>query len=127
MTASGKTATAFAIGAVALIAAWAGFALRQSNDISSAPVHKLFALVLPDPAGNSQAVAQWRGKVLVINFWATWCEPCREEIPGLQRLREKYASKNVEVVGIAVDSASKVREYANENRLPASCGWPGEH
>ncbi|MCX7151162.1 MAG: TlpA disulfide reductase family protein, partial [Proteobacteria bacterium] len=47
----------------------------------------------------------------------TWCEPCREEIPGLQRLREKYVGKNVEVVGIAVDSVTKVRDYATQFKI----------
>jgi thiol-disulfide isomerase/thioredoxin len=116
MTATAKTASALAVVAVALAAAWGGYALRQSAE-PVPQVRKLFALSLPDPAGVSQPISQWRGKVLVVNFWATWCEPCREEIPGLQRIREKYVGKNIEVVGIAVDSASKVREYAKSMQI----------
>ena len=106
--------------AVAAAGAWGGYALQQSSRgeaSQSAAVGQLFALSLPDPEGSTQALTQWRGKILVVNFWATWCEPCREEIPGLQRLREKYASKNVEIVGIAVDSASKVRDYAKQIKI----------
>jgi thiol-disulfide isomerase/thioredoxin len=113
-----KTVSAIAIVAVAIAAVWGGIALRQSGrSEANASVRKLFALNLPDPAGRSQRLSQWQGKILVINFWATWCEPCREEIPGLQRIRDKYVAKNVEVVGIAVDSADKVREYAKSMKV----------
>lgn len=66
----------------------------------------------PDLAGNPRRLTEWRGKVLVCNFWATWCAPCREEIPLLMAAREKYASSGVEVVGIALDNAAKVREFS---------------
>jgi thiol-disulfide isomerase/thioredoxin len=62
-------------------------------------------------------MSQWRGKVLVVNFWATWCAPCREEIPALMRVQHKYASNGVQFVGIAVDNVSKVRDYAKEMRI----------
>lgn len=72
----------------------------------------LFAARLPDLAGKSRQLAEWRGKVLVCNFWATWCAPCREEIPLLVAARAKYASQGVEIVGIAVDNAAKVGEFS---------------
>jgi thiol-disulfide isomerase/thioredoxin len=100
--------------AVAAFAAWAGYVLQLSsrNDTARADaVSRLLTTTLPDPAGTKHAIAQWRGRVLVVNFWATWCEPCREEIPGLMRLRKKHASNGVEFIGIAVDSASKVLDY----------------
>ena len=62
-------------------------------------------------------MAQWRGKVLVVNFWATWCAPCREEIPALMRLQRNYAANGVQFVGIAIDNASKVRDYAEEMQI----------
>lgn len=104
----------------AVAATWGGYALHQGsrNDVvENSAVRQMFALSLPDARGTAQSLSQWRGKILVINFWATWCEPCREEIPGLQRLREKYIGKNVEVVGIAVDSAAKVLDYANQLKI----------
>ena len=67
---------------------------------------------LEDINGASQKLSQWRGKVLVVNFWATWCAPCRGEIPVLNRAQRKYWSNGVQFVGIAIDDAAKVRDYA---------------
>jgi thiol-disulfide isomerase/thioredoxin len=100
--------------AVAVIAAWGGYVFQQAGQdeaATSSAVRQLLSTVLPDARGTLQALSQWNGKVLVVNFWATWCEPCREEIPGLMRLRQKYSAKNVEIVGIAVDYASNVGDY----------------
>jgi thiol-disulfide isomerase/thioredoxin len=52
-----------------------------------------------------------------VNFWATWCAPCREEIPELTKIQEKYAANGVQIVGIALDNVLKVREYAKEMRI----------
>jgi len=59
-------------------------------------------------------MSQWRGKVLVVNFWATWCAPCQEEIPALMKVYHKYGSNGVQFVGIALDNVSKVRDYVDE-------------
>lgn len=75
---------------------------------------ELMELKLPDTSGKDQALAQWRGKVLIVNFWATWCEPCREEVPALVRAQAKHASNGVQIVGISVDSVDKVRQFAVE-------------
>jgi len=56
--------------------------------------------VLPDLSGRTVDLRQLRGKVVVVNFWATWCEPCREEMPSLQRLRGKMGGKPVEVLTV---------------------------
>jgi thiol-disulfide isomerase/thioredoxin len=68
---------------------------------------------LVDLAGEPRPAAEWDGQVLVWNFWATWCAPCREEIPLLIAAREKYKPLGVEIVGIAIDSAAKVREFSS--------------
>jgi thiol-disulfide isomerase/thioredoxin len=61
-------------------------------------------LVLLDIAGGRWRLSEQRGKVVLLNFWATWCAPCRTEIPFLARINDKYESKGLKVFGIAVDS-----------------------
>jgi thiol-disulfide isomerase/thioredoxin len=69
---------------------------------------------LHDLAGKPRSIAEWNGKSLVVNFWATWCAPCRREIPLLNRLHAEFAPRGVEVVGIAVDFAPDVAKYMKE-------------
>lgn len=79
---------------------------------------RLLTTTLPDSLGKAQPLAQWQGKVLIINFWASWCPPCREEMPTLSRLQTKHAANGVQIVGIAIDSATNVTQYAT--RHPAA-------
>ena len=73
---------------------------------------QLYAAKFPDLAGNSQQLSNWRGKVLVLNFWATWCAPCREEIPDFILADVEYRAKGVAIVGLALDEPAKVAEFA---------------
>ena len=106
--------------AVALLAAGAGFLAYRatpSDRPGTEAAAELMRLRLPDTSGSDQSLAQWRNKILIVNFWATWCEPCREEVPTLLRAQAKYAANGVQVVGISVDSVDKVRQFANEYRI----------
>ena len=89
---------------------------ERSPELSIAPdaIARLFATQLNDSASRPQAFAQWRGKTLVINFWATWCPPCREEMPAFSRLQSKYAATGVQFVGIALDTAEQVTTFAQQ-------------
>jgi thiol-disulfide isomerase/thioredoxin len=78
------------------------------------PAAQLARLNLPDADGRQVDLARWQGKILVVNFWATWCAPCREEMPVLVRAQQKYAGNGVQLVGIAIDSADKVRQFGSE-------------
>lgn len=69
---------------------------------------------LPDLRGVSHGLADWRGRPLVVNFWATWCEPCRREIPLLRAMRRENAGNHLEVVGIAIDHPEEVRKFVEE-------------
>jgi len=72
---------------------------------------------LLDLDGNKQSLSQWQGKVLLVNFWATWCPPCREEIPVFLSLRKKFSSDGFEIVGISIDDANKVKQYRRSMQI----------
>lgn len=102
------------LGGAGLAAAAAGFlvgpALLQLG--GGREEGALAQAVFKDLDGKPRRLAEWQGRALVCNFWATWCAPCREEIPLLIAARQKYGPSGVEIVGIAIDNAAKVREYA---------------
>jgi thiol-disulfide isomerase/thioredoxin len=77
----------------------------------------LMAARLPDTEGRTRALEQWRGKVLVVNFWATWCTPCREEIPAFIKVQDKWGTRGLQIIGIAIDDNDKVRPYAAELKI----------
>jgi thiol-disulfide isomerase/thioredoxin len=68
-------------------------------------------ITLADRDGKPRALSEWDGKALVVNFWATWCAPCRREIPMLNALAGEYREQGVEVIGIAVDFREDVLQY----------------
>ncbi|HEU0204150.1 MAG TPA: TlpA disulfide reductase family protein [Burkholderiaceae bacterium] len=104
-----------AAAAGATVAWWRAAPAETAGPPASAAA--LFALTLPDADGRAQALAQWRGNVLVVNFWATWCAPCVEEMPDLNRVRQAYAARGVEVIGLALDQPDKVREFRDQHGL----------
>ena len=73
--------------------------------------------VLPDVNGVARNVREWDGKILVINFWATWCGPCLTEIPAFIKLQEKYGNQGLQFVGLAVHTTDEIREYISEAGL----------
>jgi thiol-disulfide isomerase/thioredoxin len=121
------------LGVVAILAlaagayfAWEGHG--PTGGTASAPdTLPLFALVLPDAEGNEQSLGQWRGRVLIVNFWATWCEPCRDEMPLFVKAQQAYGGRGLQFVGIAIDQGDKVRRFAADIGLnyPALIGGYG--
>lgn len=87
---------------------------EAAPNIPAAAAAQLWATTLNDPAGRPQALARWRGKVLVLNFWATWCPPCREEMPAFSRLQTRFGADRVQFVGIALDSAQSVADFQQQ-------------
>ncbi|NOT17036.1 MAG: TlpA family protein disulfide reductase [Sulfuriferula sp.] len=96
-----------------------GYYFYQSANTASAPTaaissDAIFASRIADLAGVRQPLAQWRGKVLVVNFWATWCPPCRKEIPDFIKLQQQYGAQGLQFIGIALDERANVQSFADE-------------
>ncbi len=78
------------------------------------PVDALYALTMTDASGTSHKLSQWQGKALVVNFWAPWCAPCVKEMPELDELGREMAAKNVQVIGIGMDSQDNIAQFAKK-------------
>ena len=76
-----------------------------------------FRATLPDENGVMHAMTSFKGKIIVLNFWATWCPPCREEMPALSLLYEENKPKNVVVLGVAIDEIGLVKEFINASTV----------
>lgn len=108
------------VGIIAGIAANQYFAKQQSSTVSATktkPVTKASNqrpnYTLTDLEGKSRSASEWDGKVVVLNFWATWCPPCRREMPAFINFQEAYASKGFTFVGIALDEKSAVVDFTD--------------
>ena len=84
-------------------------AVHSKNNLST---QSFFAAKLVDNNGVQQALSAYKGKIIVLNFWATWCPPCREEMPELSQLNQLYKNKNVVVLGVAIDELRLVKEFS---------------
>jgi thiol-disulfide isomerase/thioredoxin len=103
------------IGGISVLALVAGIFsshwISQTGLASDPSIKAFFANPWKTPDGKSANSDDWRGKVLVVNFWASWCPPCVEEMPTLDKIAQEYASKNVLIVGIGIDSPSNIRQF----------------
>lgn len=68
-------------------------------------------ITLSDLGNRKHSLNEWQGKVLVINFWATWCTPCRDEIPMLNQLQADYGARGVQFIGVGVDTAAAIERF----------------
>jgi len=71
------------------------------------------AFELEDLEGNLRNIDEWKGKVLLVNFWATWCPPCKREVPAFIELQKKYPQQNFEIIGIALDDKDSVQDFVD--------------
>ena len=114
-------------GLILVISAMAGFGLQRtfiSNEQQNLPVimpeqgasvvgtsRPEFAM--KDIENNMRNIKEWDGKVILINFWATWCPPCKKEIPAFIALQQEYQDQGFQIIGIAIDEEDAVKDYAD--------------
>ncbi|HLS57406.1 MAG TPA: TlpA disulfide reductase family protein [Zeimonas sp.] len=107
-----------ALGVAALsfggLGAWVASRRYALGDADSAAVALLHGLTLPDAAGQPMSLAALRGQPTVVNFWATWCPPCVEEMPELSGLAAEFRERGVRIVGIGIDSAPNIRQFSEK-------------
>ncbi|CAM3733955.1 TlpA family protein disulfide reductase [Polynucleobacter antarcticus] len=100
---------------ISLLALLAGVLTSQwiyrSSLASDPAIEAFFANPWQGPDGKPIDTQQWKGKILVVNFWASWCPPCVEEMPIFDKLQAELSSKNVLFVGIGIDSPSNIRQF----------------
>lgn len=93
---------------IAIIATTLGVFVRKIGLTNSKPTAKMPDMVFSTLAGKEAKVSDWRGQVLVLNFWATWCPPCREEMPAFSAVNTKLSGKSVQFVGIGIDTPDNI-------------------
>jgi len=139
----GSRGFAALVAAVAVLAALAGFFLYQSPWLSQEPARPMPggaaaremlgeprpSFQLPNLQGESRRIAAWDGRVVLVNFWATWCPPCREEMPMFADLYSEYREQGLTIVGVALDQRDKVRTFVDRMELgyPILVGSPASN
>lgn len=121
--------------ALAVLAATAGYAVHQytararaeqaqalavtqaAPAADAATPTALFDWSFADVAGKPQPLAQWKGQLLVINFWATWCPPCLKEIPAFVDLQQRLGPRGLQFVGIALDEVAAVQPFLTDHGI----------
>lgn len=109
----------FVVIALAALSFGIGFSNNRLTPgaVSPEAVDLFFAQRYDNTSGTQQPLSDWRGKYLVVNFWATWCPPCVQEMPHLQQVRDEFVDHNVEILGLGVDSAENITRFQQQHAI----------
>ncbi len=110
------------------IAGASGFAVQRylAKDTASVSVTETASPIIGtarpefammDIEGNIRNIKDWDGQIVLLNFWATWCPPCLEEIPSFIEVQQELENRGFQIIGVAVDNEENVREFANEMEM----------
>lgn len=121
LTAAVAAAAALAGGGIA----WRQLQRPGDSDAQSQAVEALWSLRFDKPGGGAMTMASFRGRPLLLNFWATWCPPCVEELPLLDRFYRERAANGWQVVGLAIDQPSSVRNFLGRTPVSFPIGLAG--
>ncbi len=127
-----KPTTGFAVAliAVSVLAGASGYGLYHLTREQASPVIAISgsklpavdqqligqrrpAFELPDLDGEARSIDEWDGKILLVNFWATWCPPCRKEMPDFVDMQAQYGEQGLQIVGVAIDERDAVQDFAD--------------
>ena len=112
MTQKNKIITLIVIGALCILL---GGAYQQKTNSSAQNLHPIYKEMFMDTEGNKVHLNKFKGKWLVLNFWATWCEPCREEIPELNQFAKD--NKDINLIGIAIDDMEAIEKFQKDTPI----------
>ncbi len=115
-----KRRTWVTAGGVGVLAAAAGAGWAWWRSVSGAEPPALWSLRFETPSGGELKLESFRGKPLVLNFWATWCAPCIKELPQLDRFHREYSSRGWQVLGLALDRVGPVNDFLSRVKI----GYP---
>ncbi|HUK33573.1 MAG TPA: TlpA disulfide reductase family protein [Vicinamibacterales bacterium] len=102
--------------AAALVAASCGVAFLSADRAELQPANLSFSF--KDTNGKMVPLSRYKGKVILLDFWATWCVPCKQEIPGFIELQKKFGDRGLQIVGLSVDdSMGKAKEYGSAMKM----------
>ncbi len=114
-----KKLSAFVIFAALFVGIGIYFGMKRHEPAppASTAVGALMQLSMPDAEGQQRKLSEWQGKLILLNFWATWCPPCVSEMPELSALQSELGQKNLQVIGIGIDSPSNIRDFAKKYQI----------